>query len=58
MTPAEPSSFEDAMALAARHQEVEKWQAAQTVTAHVRQQDRQELLDCLGLSDVVRPVGL
>lgn len=59
MTAAAPISFEDAMAVATRHHEVQMWRAAQTVAAHLEpHQGRQEVLDCLGLADAVRPAGL
>jgi hypothetical protein len=59
MTPAAPTSFEASMALATRHQQLQMWRAAQTVSSHIPvREDRQEVLDCLGLSDVVRPADL
>lgn len=59
MTAAVPISFEDAMTVAARHREVQMWRAAQTVAAHLAlHQGRQEVLDCLGLTNPVRPADL
>ena len=49
-------TFSDSIALAARRESQQMWQAAQTVRAHVGADDgREELLACLGLSDVVAP---
>lgn len=51
-------SFSDALALSARREQQQMWQAAQTVRAHVAAgEQRNELLACLGLSDVVAPEG-
>lgn len=59
MTHAVPSSFDDSMARAAQHHQVQMWRAAQTVKSHVLPRDgREDLLDCLGLTDVVRPEGV
>jgi hypothetical protein len=58
MTPAAPSLFDLSMARAAEHHQIEMWRAAETVRSHVQPADREELLDCLGLTDVVRPAGL
>lgn len=58
MTHAAPSAFDLSMARAAEHHQREMWRAAQTVRAHVQPADHEELLDCLGLSDVLRPAGL
>lgn len=59
MTAAVPISFEDAMAVSARHHEMQMWRAAQTVAAHLEpHQGRQEVLDCLGLTNPVRPADL
>lgn len=59
MTNEAPSLFEDSMARATRHHELEMWRASQTVVSHVPPHEgRQELLDCLGLTDVVRPAHL
>lgn len=53
------NSFDQSMARAAQHHEFEMWRAAQTVRAHVQHAgDRQDLLDCLGLTDAARPTGL
>lgn len=47
------------MARAAQQQQVQMWRASRTVASHVAPHEgRQELLDCLGLSDVVRPTHL
>ena len=46
------------LADAAVHQQTQMWRAAQTVIACVpEQEERLEVLACLGLSDVDRPVG-
>ena len=59
MTHAAPSPFDASMARAAEHHQIEMWRAAQTVRAHVPHPDeRDDLLDCLGLSDVARPADL
>jgi hypothetical protein len=59
MTDAAGTTFTDAMARTARHHELEMWHAAQTVRSHVPSDEgRDDLLDCLGLSDVQRPEGL
>jgi hypothetical protein len=49
-------TFRDTLALAARREHHQRWQAAQTVRAHVGAGDqRDDLLACLGLSDVGEP---
>ena len=49
-------NFTDALAIAARRERQQMWQAAQTVRAHVPAgEQRDDLLDCLGLADVVAP---
>ena len=49
-------NFSDALANAARRERQQMWQAAQTVRAHVPAgEQRDDLLACLGLSDVVAP---
>jgi hypothetical protein len=58
MTQAAPSAFDLSRARAAEHHQLEMWRAAQTVLSHVQPAERQELLECLGLSDVLRPAGL
>jgi hypothetical protein len=59
MTAPSPLSFTDALALSGRQQQLQMWRAAQTVRSHVTQpQARQDLLECLGLTDVERPKGL
>ncbi|HVE98818.1 MAG TPA: hypothetical protein VNA12_06540 [Mycobacteriales bacterium] len=56
MTSTEPTPFNDALAIAAQHQELQMWRAAQLVKSHVSvRKGRAEVLDCLGLTDVVRP---
>ena len=56
-TPTRPS-FDEAIAAAADHQHVQQWQAAQTVRAHLSQgAGRDDVLECLGLTNVTRPVG-
>jgi hypothetical protein len=47
-------SHSDALADAARRQHLQMWQAAQTVRANVVAGERRDdLLDCLGLTDVL-----
>ena len=49
-------NFTDSLAIAARRERQQMWQAAQTVRAHVPAgEERDDLLDCLGLADVVAP---
>lgn len=49
-------NFSDSLAIAARRERQQMWQAAQTVRAHVGAGERRdEVLACLGLSDVVAP---
>ena len=56
-TPASPT-FSDSLAIAAGRQRQQMWQAAETVRAHVGAgEQRDDLLACLGLSDVVAPDG-
>ena len=51
-------TFSDSLAIAARRQHLQMWQAAQTVRARVTPgEQRDDLLACLGLSDVVAPGG-
>ena len=58
MTSAVRPSFDEAIAAAADLQEVQRWRAAQTVRAHVLQgAGRDDVLDCLGLTDVVKPAN-
>ena len=46
------------LADAAVHQQMQMWRAAQTVIACVpEQEERLEVLACLGLTDVDRPAG-
>jgi hypothetical protein len=55
--PASPT-FTDALALAAGRQHLQMWQAAQTVRANIGAgEHRDDVLACLGLSDVVAPGG-
>jgi hypothetical protein len=59
MTSSGTPSFSDAVLHAEQHQQVQMWHAMQVVNSHVAVEDqRQEVLDCLGLTDVVRPAGL
>ncbi len=52
-------TFSDALADAAGRQRLQMWQAAQTVRAQIGAgEHRDEVLACLGLSDVVDPAGL
>ena len=54
-TPARPS-FGDNLLAAADHLEVQRWRAAQTVRAHISlPADQDDVLACLGLTDVARP---
>lgn len=54
-TTASPT-FSDSLVIAARREHRQMWQAAQTVRAHVGAgEQRDDLLACLGLSDVVAP---
>ena len=58
MTLTASPTFTDSLALAARRERQQMWQAAQTVRAHVPAgEQRDELLECLGLSDVVAPLA-
>lgn len=53
--PLQPS-FSDLHDLAVVRQHQQMWQAAQTVRAHVGAgQQRDDLLSCLGLTDVLEP---
>jgi hypothetical protein len=55
--PARPT-FTDALALSAGRQRLQMWQAAQTVRANIGAgEHRDDVLACLGLSDVVAPGG-
>ena len=57
MTTTARPSFGDTLTAAADHQELQRWRAAETVRAHVRvDADQADVLACLGLSDVTRPV--
>lgn len=59
MTDSAHGTFSDAIAQAAQHQQAQMWRAAQIVTSHVSvRQDREDILECLGLTDVVRPGDL
>lgn len=56
MTTTTGSVFSDSIAAAARREREQMWQAAQTVRAHVGVGvQRDELLACLGLTDVSAP---
>ena len=53
------TTFNDAITQAAQHQQMQMWRAAQLVTARVKvSHGREDVLDCLGLTDVVRPDGV
>ena len=55
VTPAQ-SPFVEAQERNARQQELQMWQAAQTVRANVAAEDGLDaMLDCLGLTDVEEP---
>ncbi len=57
MNPTARPSFGDTLTAAADHQELQRWRAAETVRAHVRvEADQADVLACLGLSGVTRPV--
>lgn len=59
MTDSAQASFNDNLERAAEHQQLQMWRAAQIVKSHVSpKQDRADVLDCLGLTDVERPAGL
>jgi hypothetical protein len=56
MTDALHSTFSEAIARTEAHQQQQMWRAAQIVTAHVKvSQQRDDILECLGLTDVSRP---
>ena len=56
MTSSEQTPFNDALVIAAQHQEMQMWRAAQLVKSHVpARKGRADVLECLGLTDVVRP---
>jgi hypothetical protein len=56
MTPSAQSSFDAARERVAHQHEVQRWQAAQTVRAHVAAgAGLASMLECLGLSDARRP---
>ncbi|HVF21354.1 MAG TPA: hypothetical protein VNA14_14090 [Mycobacteriales bacterium] len=58
MTKAATPTFTDALTIAEQHHQLQMWRAAQVVASHVKVgQQRDEVLDCLGLSEVVRPPG-
>ena len=58
MTSVARPTFSDSIALAEGRQRLQMWQAAQTVRAHVTAgEQRDDVLACLGLSDVVAPAG-
>lgn len=59
MTPSAVPSFSDVVLQTEQHQQRQMWHAMQVVNSHVRvDEQRQEVLDCLGLTDVVRPAGV
>ncbi|MCW2778833.1 MAG: hypothetical protein JWN17_2558 [Frankiales bacterium] len=49
------SVFDESLERSARHQQVQRWQAAQTVRAHVAVDAVDAMLECLGLEDAHRP---
>jgi hypothetical protein len=56
MSPSAQSSFDASLQRMAQQREVQMWQAAQTVRAHIAAgAGLASMLDCLGLSDVQRP---
>jgi hypothetical protein len=56
MTPTGSPSFSDAVVIAASRQRLQMWHAAQTVRACIAEgEQRDDVLACLGLSDVVAP---
>lgn len=58
MTTAVRPSFEESIAAAADLQQVQQWRAAETVRAHLAQgEGRDDVLECLGLTDVERPAS-
>ena len=59
MTNTKTPTFTDAITIAEQHHQVQMWRAAQVVATHVKVgQQRDEVLECLGLSEVVRPPGV
>ena len=59
MTNTTTPTFTDALTLAEEHHQVQMWRAAQVVASHVKVgPQRDEVLECLGLSEVVRPAGV
>lgn len=58
MTPTSKPTFDDVLTLAEQRHDLQMWRAAQLVTARVPlQRGRADVLECLGLTDVVRPEG-
>lgn len=56
MTDAARPFFADSIARAQQQQQLQMWRAAETVRSHVPlHQGREDLLECLGLTDVERP---
>lgn len=55
MTPSAPSFFAESLERSAHQRELQMWQAAQTVRAHVAEDAVASMLECLGLEDVRRP---
>jgi hypothetical protein len=56
-TSASPN-FSESLAIAALREHQQKWQAAQTVRARVPAgEQRDDLLACLGIADVVAPLA-
>lgn len=59
MTSPVPPSFIESLQRSADQQQLQMWQAAQTVRAHISVQDGLEsMLDCLGLTDAEHPLAL
>jgi hypothetical protein len=59
MTDTVQQTYSEAIAASHERHEVQMWQAAQTVRSHVSpEQGQDDMLECLGLQDVVRPAGL
>jgi hypothetical protein len=56
MTSVVRPTHEQTLAASAQLQEVQRWRAAETVRSHITQaEEREAMLDCLGLTDVTRP---
>jgi hypothetical protein len=58
MTDSTHATFSDVLAQSNQHHEMQMWRAAETVRSHVKPaQGRDDILECLGLSEAVRPTG-